>query len=324
MKHSKYKTIFRAGIFLTTLFLLGCEKPELIRQGYIEGKYTYITSGVSGTLDHLFVDRGTEVKTGQLLYVLDQQPEAAELENAKKKLAEAEQTYKDMEKGSRETIIAKIEAQKAQAEADLEYSKKMYNRYLEMVKYGAIDKAAFDQSAASYKSNVKRISQIDAELAEAKLGARENALLAQKAAVDAAKATIKQVSWALEQKTKYSPVAATVFDTLFDIGEMVLAGQPVVSLLAPENVKLIFFIPEQYLSLISLGQKLKLSCDSCRQNYFATVSFISPEAEYTPPVIYSEESRAKLVYRIEAEFDIKTARFFHPGQPVQIIISLKK
>lgn len=315
-----------AFLFCTLFFaclISGCGKRAQIYQGYIEGKYTYITSGVSGTLEQLFVDRGSEVKIGQLLYILDQQPEAAELDNAEKHLNQAEQTYQDMEKGGRETILAGITAQKEQATADTIYAKKMYLRYREMVKYGAIDKATYDQSIATYQSNLKRVAAIDAQLAEAKLGARENALLAQRAQVEAARATVKQVDWALLQKTKYSPVNAIVFDTLFKVGEMVAAGQPVVSLLTPDNVKAIFFVPEQHLSRITLGQKLTLTCDSCHENYFAKVSFISPEAEYTPPVIYSEASRSKLVYRIEAEFDSKTAKFFHPGQPVQVIIGRK-
>ena len=100
-------------------------------------------------------------------------------------------------------------------------------------------------------------------------------------------------------------------------------GQPVLSILAPRDIKAIFFVPEMTLSQITLGDSVHVECDSCRQTYVAKVSFISPSAEYTPPVIYSNETRYKLVYRIEAEFDQKDAVQLHPGQPIYVKVMSK-
>jgi HlyD family secretion protein len=108
-----------------------------------------------------------------------------------------------------------------------------------------------------------------------------------------------------------------VSDTLFVQGDWVPSGAPVVSLLPPGNVKIRFFVPEPRLGAVAVGQKVSVGCDGCAP-LTATISFIAPQAEYTPPVIYSKESRAKLVFLVEALPDAKDAAKLHPGQPVDV------
>jgi len=91
-----------------------------------------------------------------------------------------------------------------------------------------------------------------------------------------------------------------VQDVFFRAGEVVNAGQPVLSVLPPQNLRLRFYVPEPVLATFALGQTVAVACDSCPAGIEAKVSFISREAEYTPPVIFSEQERAKLVFRIEA------------------------
>ena len=101
-------------------------------------------------------------------------------------------------------------------------------------------------------------------------------------------------------------------------GETIAAGAPVVSLLPPGNIFVRFFVPEADLARIHRGDMVRLSCDRCRTNITATISFVSPQAEYTPPVIYSDQSRAKLVYLIEARPPPEQAALFNPGQPITV------
>jgi HlyD family secretion protein len=108
------------------------------------------------------------------------------------------------------------------------------------------------------------------------------------------------------------------------LGERVPAKIPVVSLLAPGDIKVVFFIPEPQLSLIKLDQQILIGCDHCATKIAAKVTFISPKAEFTPPVIYSEQSRSKLVYRIEARFAPEDQTKLHPGQPVDIFLNGQK
>ncbi|MBC8022334.1 MAG: HlyD family secretion protein, partial [Burkholderiales bacterium] len=134
----------------------------------------------------------------------------------------------------------------------------------------------------------------------------------------AARQALAQADWRLRQRTVTAFVAGTVADTLFARGEFVPAGAPVVSLLPPGNVKVRFFVPEPTLGSIQVGQKVSLSCDGCANPIGAIVAFIAPQAEFTPPVIYSRDNRAKLVFLVEAKPAAGDAAKLHPGQPVDV------
>lgn len=137
-----------------------------------------------------------------------------------------------------------------------------------------------------------------------------------------AKAQLSQIQWAYDQKTKIAPASGFVFNTYFRLGENVPANRPVLSILTPDNIKVLFYVPEPLLSKIKLRQTIYFNCDGCKKTT-ATISYISPEAEYTPPVIYSKDSRQKLVYLIRADIPLNIAQNFHPGQPVDIILDEK-
>jgi HlyD family secretion protein len=136
--------------------------------------------------------------------------------------------------------------------------------------------------------------------------------------LQAAEANLYQAQWALNQKTVSAPVDGLVFDTFYRLGEKVPVTNPVLALLAPNNIRVIFFVPEGMLSKIKVGQTIKFSCDSCKQETEATINYISPQAEYTPPIIYSKDTRDKLVYLIRAQMPRDTAKKFHPGQPIDV------
>jgi HlyD family secretion protein len=134
----------------------------------------------------------------------------------------------------------------------------------------------------------------------------------------AQEATLAKADWDLSQKRQAAPQAGEVFDTLYREGEWVAAGRPVVVLLPPRNIKVRAFVPETRIGAIQPGDRVLVTVDGVAAPFIGKVSFISPQAEYTPPVIYSRESRSKLVFMIEAIFDNQTAAKLHPGQPVDV------
>jgi HlyD family secretion protein len=135
---------------------------------------------------------------------------------------------------------------------------------------------------------------------------------------EAARAALTQAEWKLQHKEAEAPSAGITQNTFFRLGEWVPAGSPVVSLLPPENLKIRFFVPQATLSRLSLGQKVSLQADGMKETLTAQLSFFSPEAEYTPPVIYSKENRAKLVFLVEAKLDPETAAKLKVGQPLDV------
>ena len=152
----------------------------------------------------------------------------------------------------------------------------------------------------------------------AHLGSRVDQIAAAEAAVRAQEAALGRAEWNLAQKRQNAPQESLVFDTLYREGDWVAAGRPVVSLLPPSNVKVRAFVPETEIGKVQYGDQVQVYVDGLPEPLTGKVSFISPRVEYTPPVIYSRESRSKLVVMIEIRFDPKTAATLHPGQPVDV------
>lgn len=133
-------------------------------------------------------------------------------------------------------------------------------------------------------------------------------------------AQLVETQWTLDQKTKVAPVSGQVFDTFYRIGENVTPFQPVVAILDPKNIKVIFYVSEEKLNQIKIDQKISFSCDSCQGKTQATISYISPRPEYTPPIIYSKATRSKLVYAVHAIMPLEIAKKFHTGQPLDVYL----
>ena len=319
MSRLAQKTVIVLSIFA----LYGCSSNEDVFQGYVEGEYAYIASAISGTLTKKFVDRGDKVSAKQPLFILDPEPEISQLEKAKSELTQASQKLFDLQKGARSTVMDNIRAKLKQEQANLDFVGKTLKRYKALYRKASIDKASLDKAESQYQQSLQLVKAIEANLAEARLGARENLIAAQKAIVKAATATVRQAKWALLQKSVRAPGNAQVFDTLYEEGEFVAAGQPVTVLLASQKNKIIFFVPEIVVGRLKIGDKLIVDCDSCKNSHEAQINFIAPNAEFTPPVIFSQDSREKLVYRIEAKPSLIASKTVHPGQPVDVYIDGK-
>jgi HlyD family secretion protein len=136
--------------------------------------------------------------------------------------------------------------------------------------------------------------------------------------VDSLEASLKQAEWRLEQRSVAAPDAGVVADVQARPGETLAAGAPVVSLLPPENIFVRFFIPEPQLARAHVGERVAFQCENCPEDLGGTISFIAPQAEYTPPFIYSESTRAKFVFLVEARPPKAEAARLNPGQPVTV------
>ena len=181
-----------------------------------------------------------------------------------------------------------------------------------------IARERLDEARAAYERDTQHVTELRAQVATARLAARPDEIKAAGHTVEAARAALAQAEWKLDQKSVDAPVAGLVQDTYYVTGEWVNANQPVVSLLPRENIKVRFFVEQRRLGAVRIGQKLAVSCDGCAAPVAAEVSFISPQAEFTPPVIYSRQERAKLVFLIEARPAPGDAVKLHPGQPVEV------
>ena len=299
----------------------GCGKEEVVAlQGYAEGEYVRVAAPFAGTLVKLAVQRGETVQPGAALFALEAESESAGRREAQERLRRAQAQAEDVRKGRRPTEIEAVRQQLAQAEAASAYSQKELARQEDLVAKGFVSRQRLDEARAARDRDRGRVAEIQAELATARSGARPDEIRAAQAEAQAAAASLAQAEWRLGQKSVESTVAGAVTDTLFVQGEWVPAGAPVVTILPPANVKARFFVPEPRIGEVKVGQAVELACDGCGAPIPARVAYVSPKAEFTPPVIYSKESRAKLVFLVEARPAPEHAARLHPGQPLDVTL----
>lgn len=278
VKHWMHCLLFALSIFLMS----ACSRePSQQAQGYIEGRYTYMATSVSGVLTDILVTRGSQVKKGQTLFILEAQPES--------------DVYNAAVENLKQSVAARDESA-----ANLVYNKLTFERNAILVKKNALQQSQLDNARAIYDANVAHLAQLDATIASST-------------------ATLAQAKWSKDQKIITAPLDAIVFDTYYRLGEYTTANQAVLSLLAPGDIKAIFYISEMDLANVHLNDKVSVQCDGCKNPFTGHISFISPTSEYTPPVIYSADTNYKLVYRIEAEFAKQDAYNLHPGQPITVM-----
>jgi HlyD family secretion protein len=310
------------GIAVVLLCLVaGCNRhPEASDtfQGYVEGDFVYVSAPQAGKLETLFVQRGTQVKSGVPLFQLDDVQEKTVRNEAKLRLAQLRSQVADAKKGKRPSEIESGQAQLNLARVALRYSENELARQEQLfaAKVAAVQEV--DRLRAQRDQDRQRVGQLEAELNTAKLGSRSDQIAALEAGMQALEAVLTRSEWELAQKRQTAPAGGLVFDTLYRPGEWIAAGRPAVVLLPPQNIKVRVFVPQPLLAAIHPGDRVKVNVDGVLAPYVGTVTFISPQAEYTPPVIYNRDNRQKLVYLVELGFDPAAAAQLHPGQPVDV------
>jgi HlyD family secretion protein len=310
---------------LLTALLSGCQPAEEERfQGYVEGEPVLVAAQQSGQLTSLTVQRGDAVKIGTPLFSQDQASEAASVSQARAQLAQAQAQLGNLATGKRPPEIAAIAAQLKDAEVRRNLSAEQLGRQQALVAKGFVSAESLDEVRTQLARDEANIAQMKAQLASARLPGRKDERAAAQAQVSASQAVLDQSAIRLGQKSQLSPAAGQVQEIYYRAGEWAAAGQPIVSILPAENIKVRFFVPEPSLGALRTGQRVAILCDGCPAAVPATIRFISPTAEFTPPVLFSEKNRHRLVFMVEAWPPAKDATQLHPGQPVSVSLNVNK
>jgi HlyD family secretion protein len=290
-------------------------------QGYAEGEFVFVASPYAGTLETLAVARGQEVAANATLFVLDHRAEQAAADAAEARIRVAEARLANLAEGRRVAELDVIRAQAESAATALRLSRTQLDQNRRLRADGFVSQGRLDEAQAAYDRDVARLAEAEAQLRVARQSiGRKPELESARADIEAARADLAQAKVRVEQKTGVATVAGLVQDTYFRVGESVPAGSPVVSLLPPQGVKVKFFVPEATVGTLRAGQAVTVACSGCGAPVAARITYLSPQAEYTPPVIYSRESKARLVFMVEARPVVAAdAARLRPGQPVEVV-----
>ena len=309
-------------LFLALLGLAGCARPGPAGwQGYLEGEFVYVASPLAGRVEKLSVARGTRVAAGAPLFTLERDAELAAQRQAADQLRSAQSRLDDLKKGARRSELDTMESRLDQARSAAELSKLDLARQSALFQTHVIAAADYDRARLTHEKNLQAVDELSAQLTTARLGGRSDAIAAAEADVNAAAAAKQRADWNVDQKAQAAPGEAFVYDTLFREGEFAAAGTPVVALLPPENLKVRFFVPEAEFAALKAGDPVRVAITG-RAPLAARVNYLSPQPEYTPPILYNRDNRAKLVFMVEAMFaDAAAGRDLHPGQPVDVTLA---
>lgn len=293
--------------------------------GYMEADLVLVGSEQGGRVLTLSVEEGNSVKQGDLLFTLESSEQEASVAAAKARVAEAEARLADAKAQlQRPGEIEVLEAALAQAQAMLEQANNNLDRARALFAKGWITKAQLDDAVAQHDRSEAAVREAERRIEAAKLPGRSDMIDAAAANAEAARHALAEKQRNLGKRQVFAPVSGTVQEVYFRPGEVVNAGfnagQPVVALLPPRNLKVRFFVAEPVRAGLQVDQRVALSCDGCPPDLHAKINFIAREAEFTPPVIFSREQRQKLVYLVEARPEGQAAALT-AGQPVTVTLA---
>jgi len=309
--------VIGAAAFLLMTFPLN---KEPVYPGYMEADLVLVGSEQEGRVATLSVQEGDSVKQGDLVFTLESSEQEASVNAAKSRVAEAEAKLADAKaQMQRPREIEVLQAALTRAQAMMKQSATNLERVQALFDKGWVAKAQLDDAIAQHDSNEAAVAEAQRRIAAAQLPGRSDVIDAAAAAVAEAHHSLDEAEKNLGKRKVLAPASGTIEEVYFRPGEVVKAGQAVVSLLPPSNLKVRFFVAEPVRAKLRIDQTINVSCDGCPPDLHAKISFISRDAEFTPPVIFSREQRAKLVYLVEARPIERTAELT-AGQPVSVAL----
>jgi HlyD family secretion protein len=263
---------------LLLLLLCACGRTgDAAWLGYGEGDNAFIGPPQPGWITHMYVERGQAVQRGDLLFTLDDTHERAARDQAA-------------------ATLAQMKAALAQQQASLDYNRKQLGRQSGLARANAGTPTQLDLAQSNYTQSGAQIAQAQSQ-------------------IEQQEAALASAEYALAQRHIIAQTQGRVEDIYYRQGEYVAASIPVLSVLPPNNVYVRFFVPETELGKVHIGERVQIGCDGCKPTD-ATISFIAQQEEFTPPVIFSEENRGKLVFKLEAR--APGGLKINPGQPVDV------
>jgi HlyD family secretion protein len=302
------------------LFTLPANKEDEFA-GYMEADLVLVGSEQGGRVETLSVEEGDSVKKGDPIFTLESSEQEAAVAADKSRVGQAEAQLADVQaRLQRPEEINVLEAALNEAKAMLVVSTNNLERAQALFDKGWTTKAALDQAIAEHDRNQAAVVEAEKKIAAAQLTGRSDLIAAAAANAEAARHALAEAEKNLAKRKVFSPADGTVEEVYFRPGEVVKEGQAVIALLPPRNLKVRFFVAEPVRAKLQLDQMVDVSCDGCPPDLKAKISFISRDAEFTPPVIFSREQREKLVYLIEAQPEGETATLT-AGQPVTVTLA---
>ncbi len=303
---------------LLVVMMAACsgKTPTAPNIGYVEADWRYIAAPQAGWIVEQPVAEGDRFVAGDTLFRMDTTAEEAALAEAEARVRQSGAQAQNIETGAREPEIRALQARLREAEARLSRLTADRDRIQPLVAAGIEARSRGEQVAADVLAAEAAVDAIGQDISVARLSGRPAAREAADAAIESVLAARDSAAYRLSQRTVTAGLSGRVEEVLLEPGEYAMPGQPVLAVLPVDGMKVRFFVPQADLPGIAIGQTVKIVADGLTSPVRATVSNISTDPEFTPPVIYSRDTRDKLVFLVEADLEAGTPLL--PGLPVEV------
>lgn len=308
---------FLCALPLAGMLFSACATPQPLAVGYVEGDFVLVAPVEVARIAALSTRQGERVTAGQTLASLQADDARHGAAEARAALAQAQAQLADLRQGRRPEEIAVLEATLRSARAQGAEARRALDRTRDLARRGITAEADLERAGTALEQAEAAVGQAEANLAVARLPAREETIRAAEGQVERARAALEQAEWRLGQREIVAPADGRVTEVIRNPGEMAGPSAPILSFLPDGATRLKLYVPEPQFSSIGIGTRLAVRCDGCPEGLVARVTYASPEPEFTPPVIYSLETRQKLVHMVEARPEGDAAAL-KPGQIVDV------
>lgn len=321
-KNKKSKIIILISIFIiiTFLFVFGFSSKSKVIPGYISTNVRYISSDESGRVLDINVDEGQYVSKDTPLFSIDSANNQILLGSNDFLYQAALALKENFSKGKTEPYIAKTTTDLATAEAALETAKLEYERQEGLLEFASTSKREYEQAYSQYIKSQNQVKALNIMQTINNMPAREDLI----SAIDSMSKAIYSNSSYLENKINSANVKALekgyIYQIFFHKGEMVRAYSPVMSMINPDDVYVVFFVSKEDLSKVHLSQKIEIKTTN-NSIVSADIFYISQKAEYTPPLLYGINSDSEISFEVKARVKYSPEEStIHIGEPVRVTL----
>ena len=294
---------------VSSLGLLGCgdnHKGTIEASGTLEAVEVRVSAKVPGQVDQLYVDEGSQVKTGDTLAILDHSTQDIQLRQLQAGVSLADAQYQLLVNGARSEDIQQASDALKQLESSAKVAADDYNRMKDLFASKSISKKQFDDAESRYTITKAQLNSAKENLKKMQRFARPEDLEAAKARLDQAKANADLLRKQITDASIVAPVTGTVTNKPVEVGELVGVGTTVVTISQLETLNLMIYVSDNELGKVKLGGSADIVIDTYPDKTFTgRVVYISPIAEFTPKNVQTKEDRTKLVFGVKLEVDNK-------------------
>jgi len=309
--------LFKRFFLMILIFVItGCsdkkDENEITASGTIEATDVVISTKVAGQIKDILVKEGDKVRKDDILIILDHETFDIQLRQAQASIDQAGAQLRLLQAGARKEDIKLAEEQVRLSKINLDQSKTDKERLEKLYESNSITLKQFEDAKTKYDQTLNQYNSTIENLAKVKNIVRPEEIESAKANLKRNQVSLELIQKSIDDCTIKSPADGTVSKKFVEAGEYVIPGASVLKISDQQTVNLYIYVTEEELGKVKLGQKADVTIDTYKDRvYEGNVIFISPEAEFTPKNIQTQEERTKLVFAVKIQipnnnFDLKS------------------